>query len=79
MTTPCVDQFPKPASNSKINENYNPMMPAGDPQQKINEAGDGFVLLASDPLGRYTMQKALRKAENQRVNLTRVDGSVPGW
>jgi len=73
-------QMAKGISNSKINEVYEGAMQAGALGGKMSGAGGGgFMLFVCDPLRRYAVQEALRKAESQLVNLTFVEPGVRTW
>jgi D-glycero-alpha-D-manno-heptose-7-phosphate kinase len=73
-------QMAKGISNPKINEVYDAAMQAGALGGKMSGAGGGgYMLFVCDPLRRYAVQEALRKAESQLVNLTFVDPGVRTW
>jgi D-glycero-alpha-D-manno-heptose-7-phosphate kinase len=73
-------QTAKGISNPKINEVYDGAMHAGALGGKMSGAGGGgFMLFVCDPLRRYAVQEALRKAESQLVNLTFVEPGVRTW
>ena len=73
-------QMAKGISNPKINEVYDAAMQAGALGGKMSGAGGGgFMLFVCDPLRRYAVQEALRKAESQLVNLTFVEPGVRTW
>jgi len=73
-------QMAKGISNAKINEVYDGAMQAGALGGKMSGAGGGgFMLFVCDPLRRYAVQEALRKAESQLVNLTFVEPGVRTW
>jgi D-glycero-alpha-D-manno-heptose-7-phosphate kinase len=73
-------QMAKGISSPKINEVYDGAMQAGALGGKMSGAGGGgFMLFVCDPLRRYAVQEALRKAESQLVNLTFVEPGVRTW
>ena len=67
-------------SNAKIDDLYTAALQAGALGGKMNGAGGGgFMMFVCDPLRRYAVQEALRKAGSQLVNLTFVDPGVRTW
>jgi D-glycero-alpha-D-manno-heptose-7-phosphate kinase len=67
-------------SNSRIDDIYHAALDAGALGGKMSGAGGGgFMLFVCDPLRRYAVQEALRKADSQLVNLTFVDPGVRTW
>jgi D-glycero-alpha-D-manno-heptose-7-phosphate kinase len=73
-------QMAQGISNTKINEVYDGALRAGALGGKMSGAGGGgFMLFVCDPLRRYAVQEALRKAESQLVNLTFVEPGVRTW
>ena len=65
---------------SKIDELYAAALQAGALGGKMNGAGGGgFMMFVCDPLRRYAVQEALRKAGSQLVNLTFVEPGVRTW
>jgi D-glycero-alpha-D-manno-heptose-7-phosphate kinase len=73
-------QMAKGISNAKINEVYDGAIQAGAVGGKMSGAGGGgFMLFVCDPLRRYAVQEALRKADSQLVNLTFVEPGVRTW
>ncbi len=73
-------QMAKGISNPKIDEMYDGAMAARALGGKMSGAGGGgFMLFVCDPLRRYAVQEALRKAESQLVNLTFVEPGVRTW
>jgi D-glycero-alpha-D-manno-heptose-7-phosphate kinase len=67
-------------SNSKIDAIYHAALDAGALGGKMSGAGGGgFMLFVCNPLRRYAVQEALRKADSQLVNLTFVDPGVRTW
>ena len=67
-------------SSPKINELYDGAIEAGALGGKMSGAGGGgFMLFVCDPLHRYAVQEALRKAESQLVSLTFVEPGVRTW
>jgi D-glycero-alpha-D-manno-heptose-7-phosphate kinase len=73
-------QMAKGISNPQINEVYDAAMQAGALGGKMSGAGGGgFMLFVCDPLRRYAVQEALRKAQSQLVNLTFIEPGVRTW
>jgi len=73
-------QMAKGITNPKIDELYDKAIQAGALGGKMSGAGGGgFMLFVCDPLRRYAVQEALRKAESQLVNLTFVEPGVRTW
>jgi D-glycero-alpha-D-manno-heptose-7-phosphate kinase len=73
-------QMAKGISNSRIDDIYHAALEAGALGGKMSGAGGGgFMLFVCDPLRRYAVQEALRKADSQLVNLTFVDPGVRTW
>jgi D-glycero-alpha-D-manno-heptose-7-phosphate kinase len=73
-------QMAKGITNPKINELYDRAIEAGALGGKMSGAGGGgFMLFVCDPLRRYAVQEALRKADSQLVNLTFVEPGVRTW
>jgi D-glycero-alpha-D-manno-heptose-7-phosphate kinase len=67
-------------TNPKINELYDRAIEAGALGGKMSGAGGGgFMFFVCDPLRRYAVQEALRKADSQLVNLTFVEPGVRTW
>jgi D-glycero-alpha-D-manno-heptose-7-phosphate kinase len=68
ITTPAIDEL------------YESVMRAGALGGKISGAGGGgFMMVVCDPLRRYAVQEALRKAGSQIVSLTFVEPGVRTW
>lgn len=73
-------QMAKGITSPKIDELYEGAIEAGALGGKMSGAGGGgFMLFVCDPLRRYAVQEALRKAEGQLVNLTFVEPGVRTW
>ncbi len=73
-------QMAKGITSAKIDELYEGAIEAGALGGKMSGAGGGgFMLFVCDPLRRYAVQEALRKAEGQLVNLTFVEPGVRTW
>ena len=73
-------QVAKGISNPRIDEVYQAAMQAGALGGKMNGAGGGgFMMFICDPLRRYAVQEAVRKAGTQLVNLTFVEPGVRAW
>ena len=73
-------QMAKGISSAKINELYDGAIEAGALGGKMSGAGGGgFMLFVCDPLHRYAVQEALRKAESQLVSLSFVEQGVLTW
>jgi D-glycero-alpha-D-manno-heptose-7-phosphate kinase len=73
-------QMAKGISNTAINQVYDAAIQAGALGGKMTGAGGGgFMLFVCDPLRRYAVQEALRKADSQLVNLTFVEPGVRTW
>lgn len=73
-------QMAKGITNPKIDDLYEATIEAGALGGKMSGAGGGgFMLFVCDPLRRYAVQEALRKAEGQLVNLTFVEPGVRTW
>ena len=73
-------QMAKGITNPHIDELYDAALKAGALGGKMNGAGGGgFMMFVCDPLRRYAVQEALRKAGGQLVNLTFVEPGVRTW
>lgn len=73
-------QMAKGISTGKIDALYEAAREAGALGGKISGAGGGgFMFLLCDPLRRYAVQEALRKAGGQLVNLSFVEPGVRTW
>jgi D-glycero-alpha-D-manno-heptose-7-phosphate kinase len=73
-------QMARGISNPAIDEVYEAALAAGALGGKMSGAGGGgFMLFVCDPLRRYAVQEALRKAGSQLVNLTFVEPGVRTW
>jgi D-glycero-alpha-D-manno-heptose-7-phosphate kinase len=73
-------QMAKGITNPKIDDLYEGAIHAGALGGKMSGAGGGgFMLFVCDPLRRYAVQEALRKAESQLVNLSFVEPGVRTW
>ena len=73
-------QMAKGITNPKIDELYAAVIQAGALGGKMSGAGGGgFMLFVCDPLRRYAVQEALRKAGSQLVNLSFVEPGVRTW
>jgi D-glycero-alpha-D-manno-heptose-7-phosphate kinase len=73
-------QMAKGITNALIDELYDAALKAGALGGKMNGAGGGgFMMFVCDPLRRYAVQEALRKAGGQLVNLTFVEPGVRTW
>jgi D-glycero-alpha-D-manno-heptose-7-phosphate kinase len=73
-------QMAKGITNPKINELYDRAIEAGALGGKMSGAGGGgFMFFVCDPLRRYAVQEALRKADSQLVSLTFVEPGVRTW
>jgi D-glycero-alpha-D-manno-heptose-7-phosphate kinase len=73
-------QMAKGITNPSIDELYDAALKAGALGGKMNGAGGGgFMMFVCDPLRRYAVQEALRKAGGQLVNLTFVEPGVRTW
>jgi D-glycero-alpha-D-manno-heptose-7-phosphate kinase len=73
-------QMAKAITNSRIDDLYEAALEAGALGGKMSGAGGGgFMMFVCDPLRRYAVQEALRKADSQLVNLTFVDPGVRTW
>jgi D-glycero-alpha-D-manno-heptose-7-phosphate kinase len=73
-------QMAKGITNAKIDELYEGAIQAGALGGKMSGAGGGgFMLFVCDPLRRYAVQEALRKADSQLVNLSFVEPGVRTW
>jgi D-glycero-alpha-D-manno-heptose-7-phosphate kinase len=73
-------QMAQGITSPKIDEVYERALQAGALGGKMNGAGGGgFMMFVCDPLRRYAVQEALRKAGSQLVNLTFVEPGVRTW
>jgi D-glycero-alpha-D-manno-heptose-7-phosphate kinase len=73
-------QMAKGITNPAIDDLYDGAVRAGALGGKMSGAGGGgFMLFVCDPLRRYAVQEALRKAGSQIVNLTFVEPGVRTW
>jgi D-glycero-alpha-D-manno-heptose-7-phosphate kinase len=73
-------QLAKGITNAKIDELYKAVIEAGALGGKMSGAGGGgFMFFVCDPLRRYAVQEALRKAQSQLVNLSFVEPGVQTW
>jgi D-glycero-alpha-D-manno-heptose-7-phosphate kinase len=73
-------QMAEGISSAKINELYDGAIEAGALGGKMSGAGGGgFMLFVCNPLHRYAVQEALRKAESQLVSLSFVEPGVRTW
>jgi D-glycero-alpha-D-manno-heptose-7-phosphate kinase len=73
-------QMAKGITSPKIDELYEGAIQAGALGGKMSGAGGGgFMLFVCDPLRRYAVQDALRKAGSQLVSLTFVEPGVRTW
>jgi D-glycero-alpha-D-manno-heptose-7-phosphate kinase len=73
-------QMAKGITNAQIDELYDSAIKAGALGGKMNGAGGGgFMMFVCDPLRRYAVQEALRKAGSQLVNLSFVEPGVRTW
>jgi D-glycero-alpha-D-manno-heptose-7-phosphate kinase len=73
-------QMAKGITSPQIDELYEGAIQAGALGGKMSGAGGGgFMLFVCDPLRRYAVQDALRKAGSQLVNLTFVEPGVRTW
>jgi D-glycero-alpha-D-manno-heptose-7-phosphate kinase len=73
-------QMAKGITNPKIDDLYDQVIRAGGLGGKMSGAGGGgFMFFICDPLRRYAVQEALRKAGSQLVNLTFVEPGVRTW
>lgn len=73
-------QMAKGITSPKIDELYEAVTRAGAVGGKMSGAGGGgFMFFVCDPLRRYAVQEALRKAGGQLVNLTFVEPGVRTW
>jgi D-glycero-alpha-D-manno-heptose-7-phosphate kinase len=73
-------QMAKGITNSRIDEIYDMALKAGALGGKMSGAGGGgFMMFVCDPLRRYAVQEALRKAGGQLANLTFVEAGVRTW
>jgi D-glycero-alpha-D-manno-heptose-7-phosphate kinase len=73
-------QMAKGITSPKIDELYDRARAAGALGGKVSGAGGGgFMFFLCDPLRRYAVQDALRKAGGQLVNLSFVEPGVRTW
>jgi D-glycero-alpha-D-manno-heptose-7-phosphate kinase len=73
-------QMAKGITSANIDELYDGAIQAGALGGKMTGAGGGgFMLFLCDPLRRYAVQEALRKAGSQLVSLTFVEPGVRTW
>jgi len=73
-------QMAKGITSPKIDDLYDQVIRAGALGGKMSGAGGGgFMFFICDPLRRYAVQEALRKAGSQLVNLTFVEPGVRTW
>ena len=73
-------QMAKGISSPRIDEVYERAIQAGALGGKMSGAGGGgFMFFVCDPMRRYAVQEALRKADSQLVNLTFVEPGVRTW
>ena len=73
-------QMAKGITNQTIDDIYGAAVRAGALGGKMSGAGGGgFMLFVCDPLRRYAVQEALRKAGGQLVNLSFVEPGVRTW